>query len=490
MDAFSTLAVLAMGAAFGAFATWLALRGRARSEAEAAAARARAECASLEALAAERSRRVEELQAELGARQDAAAAAAERLREETALRAGLQATLEEQRRALEKERLLLAEAERRLTDTFRALSAEALEASGTSFLKLAQQALERYQEGARGDLERRQESIRELVEPMRQTLAKFETQVGEMERRREGAYAGLNEQVRSLAEAQSQLRSEASNLVRALRAPQVRGRWGEVQLKRVVELAGMEEHCDFAEQQTVEGADGRLRPDLVVQLPGGRTVVVDAKAPLAAYLEAVEAADDGARAVHLADHARQVRDHVLALSRKAYWEQLRPTPEFVVLFLPGESFFAAALEQDHELIEMGAERKVVLATPTTLIALLKAVAYGWKQEAVAANATQVAELGRELHKRIVDMAGHVSRLGKQLGAAVDAYNGFVGSLESRVLPSARRLRELEASGAEGPVPEATPVEALPRRLQAADFAPGAEGKEPARLRTPPLFPVE
>jgi len=490
LDALATLAVLSTGFALGAAVSWLVLRGQARSTAEALAARAQAERAPLEALAAERARRIEELQADVGLRDQAALASAERLRGETALRAALQATLDEQRRAVEQERALLAEAERRLSDTFRALSAEALQASGTSFLNLAQQALEKYQEGARGDLERRQQSIRELVEPMRQTLAKFETQVGDMERRREGAYAGLHEQVRSLVEAQSQLRSEASNLVRALRAPQVRGRWGEVQLKRVVELAGMEEHCDFSEQQTAEGGDGKLRPDLVVRLPGGRTVVVDAKAPLSAYLEAVEAPDDDARAVHLADHARQVREHVLALSRKTYWEQFRPTPEFVVLFLPGESFFAAALEQDRELIEMGAERKVVLATPTTLIALLKAVSYGWKQEAVAANATQVAELGRELHKRIADLAGHVVKLGKHIGASVDAYNGFVGSLESRVLPAARRFRELEAAGAEGPIPEAVPVDALARRLQAAELSLGEDAKEPARLRTPPLFPVE
>jgi len=490
LDALAVVAALLLGAALGALAAWRAARGARRADAEAAAARAEAERAGVAALAAERGRRVDAPEAEVKARGEAALAAAERLREETALRASLEAKLEEQRRAAGEERALLAEAERRLSETFQALSAEALRASGASFLQLAQQSLEKYQEGARGDLERRQQTIRELVDPLRQTLTRFEGQVADLERRREGAYAGLNEQVRSLAEAQALLRSEASNLVRALRAPQVRGRWGEVQLKRVVELAGMQEHCDFSEQQTVEGAEGRLRPDLVVQLPGGRTVVVDAKAPLAAYLAAVEAKDDATREACLADHARQVRDHVQSLSRKAYWEQFRPTPEFVVLFLPGESFFAAALEADPGLIEAGAERRVVLATPTTLIALLKAVAYGWKQEEAAANAAEVAELGRELHKRVADMATHLVKLGKSLGTSVDAYNAFVGSLEARVLPAARRFRELGAAGGETSVPETAPVDALPRRPQAPELAPDAGGAEPQRLRTPPLFPVE
>jgi DNA recombination protein RmuC len=477
LDLAVTLVPAVAGFALGALASWLLALGRERAAAETAAARAQAERAPLEALAAERGRRAAELEADVARRDEALTAAAERLRDETATRAALEARLEEQRRALDEQRALLAEAERRLSDTFKALSADALQASGVSFLRLAQQALEKYQEGARGDLERRQQGIRELVDPMRQALQKLEQQVGEMERRREGAYAGLSEQVRSLGETQVQLRTEASNLVRALRAPQVRGRWGEMQLRRVVELAGMDEHCDFTEQHAVAGSEGRLRPDLVVHLPGGRTVVVDAKAPLAAYLEAVEATDEAVRSARLADHARQVRDHVVALSRKSYWDELRPTPEFVVLFLPGESFFAAALEQDRELIERGAEKNVILATPTTLVALLKAVAYGWKQEAVAANAREVAELGRDLHKRLFDMAGHLARLGKGLSGSVEAYNAFVGSLESRVLPAARRFEDLEAAGAEGPIDEIRPVEAVPRRAQAPELALAAGSGE-------------
>jgi DNA recombination protein RmuC len=454
VDVAVALAILTAGFALGAGTAWLLMRGSARAAAGEAAA---------------------------AAREEAATRIHSRLLEEAAARASLQTRVEEQRRALDEERALLAEAERRLSDTFKALSADALRASSDSFLQLARQTLEAQQEGARGDLELRQQAIGALVAPVRDTLARFEERVGDLERRREGAYAGLTTQVRSLGEAQALLRTEAANLVRALRAPQVRGRWGEVQLRRVVELAGMSEHCDFTEQHVVPGTGGALRPDLVVHLPGGRTVVVDAKAPLAAYLEAVEATEEGARTAHLVDHARQVRDHVVALSRKAYWDELRPTPEFVVLFLPGESFFAAALEQDPGLIERGAERNVILATPTTLVALLKGVAFGWKQEAVAENAEEVARLGRELHKRVGDMAGHVVRLGRQLGGAVEAYNSFVGSLESRVLPAARRFRELEASGAEGPIPDLATVDVSPRRSARVADAGAVPPTVPATL---------
>jgi DNA recombination protein RmuC len=441
LDLASVVLVLALGMAAGASLAWAA--GRHRTV------------------------RIADLEATVAARDASLTAAAERLRIESSSGAALAARLEEQQRALE--------AERRLGDTFKALSADALRASSESFLLLAGQALDRYQEGARGDLEKRQQAIGELVAPVREALGRFEVHVGALERTRASAYAELREQIRSMGEGQALLRTEASNLVRALRAPQVRGRWGEVQLKRVVELAGMAEHCDFTEQHSVDSADGRLRPDLVVRLPGGRTVVVDAKAPLAAYLEAMEATDEVRRTALLVDHARQVRDHVMALSRKAYWEQFRPTPEFVVLFLPGESFFSAALEQDRDLIEAGAERRVILATPTTLISLLKAVSYGWKQETVAANAERVAEMGREIHKRVADLAAHVVKLGRHLAGSVESYNAFVGSLESRVLTTARRFRELEAAGAEI-VPEISPVESVTRVVQAPELTASAPEK--------------
>ncbi|HET9553767.1 MAG TPA: DNA recombination protein RmuC, partial [Anaeromyxobacteraceae bacterium] len=347
--------------------------------------------------------------------------------------AALAARLEAERTAAREKLALLDDARARLGDAFKALSADALRDTTASFLELARAALSRERDAARGDLDRRQAAIGELVAPVRESLGKLDAQLRDIERAREGAYGALGEQLRAVGEAQGLLRAEAQNLVKALRAPQVRGRWGELQLRRVVELAGLVDRCDFHEQVTAEGEQGRQRPDLVVHLPGGRDVVVDAKAPLAAYLEAVEAKDEAARAARLADHARQLRAHVEALSRKAYWEQFRAAPELVVLFLPGESFYAAALEADPSLLEASVERRVLVATPTTLIALLKAVAAGWRQAAVTENAAAVAALGRELHQRLGGLAAHLARLGAALDGAVHRYNEAVGSLEARVL---------------------------------------------------------
>jgi DNA recombination protein RmuC len=314
---------------------------------------------------------------------------------------------------------------------------------------------------------------------VKDSLGKLDVKIGAIEKEREGAYRELTQQVRSLGEAQLQLRTEAANLVKALRAPQVRGRWGEVQLKRVVELAGMLNYCDFVEQETLTTDAGRLRPDLIVRLPGGKSVVVDAKAPLSAYLDAVEASDDATRQAKLAEHARQVRDHVTALSRKSYWDQFQSAaPEFVLMFLPGESFFSAALEQDPGLIEAGAAKNVVIATPTTLIALLRAVAYGWKQEKIAENAQRIADLGRQIYERLSDMGGHLGRLGDAIEKSVSAYNAAVGSMESRVLVSARKLKELEAGGgADKEIEPLEPVAEVPRRLAAPELVPAAAEDE-------------
>jgi DNA recombination protein RmuC len=361
--------------------------------------------------------------------------------------------------------LLLRGRKRELADQFLALSADALARNNQTFLDLAKASLGHAQEAARGDLDMRQQAIAQLLTPVRTSLERVDCQIQELEKARAGAYAALNQQVRSLLDTQEQLRSQTGRLVTALRTPGVRGHWGEVQLRRVVEMAGMLERCDFVSQATVESEDGRLRPDLVVRLPAGKIIVVDAKTPLDAYLQAIDAGDETTRKAKLAGHARQVREHMAALGRKSYWEQFDQAPEFAVMFLPGECFFSAALESDPSLIEAGAGQNVILATPTTLIALLRAVAYGWRQEKLAQNAAEISALGKDLYKRLSDMSDHWNKMGRSLERAVEAYNCGIGSLESRVMVSARRFADLKTAPLGVEIPLLEPVEKAVRSSQ-------------------------
>jgi DNA recombination protein RmuC len=452
--------------------------------------------ARAEALAEGRIRHIEGLEQELGQARTAHEQTQQRLATCEREHAALGAELAGERRSAQEKQGLLREAEQRLREAFQALSAEALRQNSRSFLDLARTSLGEHQRAAGDDLEARRKAIDALVAPIQESLGRVDAKLQLVEKEREGHYKEIAKHMELVASSQRELQAQTGQLVRALRNPSVRGRWGEIQLRRVVEMAGMLDHCDFQEQPSAQTDDGRLRPDLIVRLPGGKHVVIDAKAPLDAYLNALDCADESERTQRLRDHARQVRAHMEKLARRSYWSQFEPTPEFVVMFLPGETFFSAALQHDASLLEYGVGQHVIVASPTTLIALLRAVAYGWRQERIARSAEEISQLGRTLHDRLASMTEHFARLGRQLGGAVSAYNQTLGSLESRVLRSARRFRELGASaGDELPVLEA--IERAPRPMVESEPAPfpvlhavpGGEPDSEAEL-SPRESPVE
>ena len=387
-----------------------------------------------------------------------AAALQESLRGEATRCAGL----EVERRAAEERTKSSEEMSSRLQEAFKSLSVDALRSNMDEFLRLANLSMEKFQVSARGDLEQRQKAISDLVAPVRESLDKVDGKVQELEKSRASAYAALWQQVKALHE-------DTRTLVTALRTPAHRGRWAEIHLRRVVELTGLSEHCDFYEQVTVAADGSTLRPDMVIRMPAGRSVLVDAKAPLSAYLDAAQATDETTRAARLRDHASQVRQHIGQLARKAYWERFDESPEFIVMYLPNDALFEAAQQQDPALLEWALSQNVVIATPATLFALLLTVAHGWKQQKVELNAREIASLGRELHKRISDAAAHLAKLGRQIEGTVRAYNDTVGSLERRALPAARRFEQLHASHADVEIEPLAQLESVPRAPIAAEL---------------------
>jgi DNA recombination protein RmuC len=383
---------------------------------------------------------------------------------------------------------LLEQSETRLRAAFDSLAGETLRTNSELFLRLAREALGREQAVAQGALKEREAAIAQLVDPLRAALERTEAQVQALERERVEAFATLRTQIESLAGGQAQLQRETRNLVTALRRPEVRGRWGELTLRRLVELAGLAEHCDFTEQLQVVGEEGALRPDLVVHMPDARDLVIDAKTPIEAYLSALDAASEEERAQALRRHAQQVETRVRELASKNYWAQFERSPEFAVLFLPGDQFLSAALAERPELLESALGQSVIIATPSTLMALLKAVAYGWRQSAVAHNAAQIRDLGQELYRRLSTFNGHLGRMGQRLSTAVEAYNAAVGSLERHVLPQARRFSELGVT-ADAPLPALEPVGQLVRSSGAPSAAPTPAPSSPASPAASPAAPA-
>lgn len=494
MDNFLPVLTLLVGVLLGSAAIWLIFRTKLKYEYDRACAENETERATLAERIAGKDRQSQELREAL----EREMAKSDQVKAEStnhlARLSSLQTRLEDERKASQEKLGLLDDAQRKLADSFKALSADALRDNNQSFLQLAKENLQTIQETAKGDLEIRKSAIDALVRPLKESLDRVDGRIGELERARAGAYSELREQVKTLATSQMQLQAETGNLVKALRTPHVRGRWGEIQLRRVVELAGMLQYCDFVEQETVATEDGRIRPDLIVRLPGNRTIVVDAKVPFDAFYESISTTDEEVRGARLKDHARLVRTHIGSLSKKSYWESVQPTPEFVLLFLPGEAFYSAALENDPKLIEDGVNLGVIIATPTTLIALLKAVSYGWRQEQMATNAHEVSKLAKDLYDRLRTFTNYFADIGKGLERALDSYNRGVGSLEARVLVTARRFKERGAiAGEEIEILEPIDKTTRPLRLDEGGLFPDDVADEPDTFEedeAAPLFSLK